>query len=72
MDVADGGATENGDALKPAPFSAVPGRRHNRGWKVETDPRLTRKQDNGSTFGFWGSARVWEAFFCPLNPRKDD
>jgi hypothetical protein len=30
MDVADGGATENGDALKPAPFSAVPGRRHNR------------------------------------------
>ena len=38
-----------------------------RGWRIETDPRLTRKQANGGTFGFWGSASVWEAFFCPVS-----
>ena len=30
---------------------------------METDPRLTRKQDNGSTFGFWGAARVVSTAF---------
>jgi len=40
-----------------------------RGWWVEVDPGLTRKQNNGS-FGFWGSAKVWETFLCPLRASR--